>query len=57
MSYAYVPVIQNELHIFRETVWNTHSKETKKTNNFQLVYLNTYTPVQINMVVRSVVMS
>lgn len=30
MSYVYVPVIQKELDIFRETVWNTHRVRKQK---------------------------
>ena len=32
MSYVHVPVIQKELDIFRETVWNTHRVRKQKKN-------------------------
>ena len=31
LAYVYIPVIQKELDIFRENVWNTHRGQKQKT--------------------------
>ncbi|KAJ7319492.1 hypothetical protein OS493_036135 [Desmophyllum pertusum] len=55
LAFVYIPVVQKELDLFRENVWNSHRGGKKSPKNFQLVYQTTFTAFQSIMEVKNVV--
>ena len=58
LAFIMVPLVQKELDVFRETVWNTHTHteyEHRKIQYFRTEYQTTSITFQSNMTLKAVV--
>ena len=58
MTFIMVPLVQKELDVFRETVWNTHTHteyEHRKIQYFRTEYQTTSITFQSNITLKTVV--
>ena len=56
LAFIMVPLVQKELDVFRETVWNTHTEyEHRKIQYFRTEYQTTSITFQSNMTLKTVI--